>query len=139
MFAQLQIGVPVWTAAGWFITNSIEAFIGAYCITKFTGSARRLDGVRGVFVFVVFGVLVAPLSTSFLDAAAVVITGRGFPGFGGSAQLDGRRRFCWVLEPFWLPFGCSARSLHHLQLLRHCCIFLFHFCCGQLPDLVWVD
>ena len=77
MFAQLQIGVPVWTAAGWFITNSIEAFIGAYCITKFTGSARRLDGVRGVFVFVVFGVLVAPLSTSFLDAAAVVITGWG--------------------------------------------------------------
>jgi signal transduction histidine kinase len=77
MFAQLQIGVPVWTAAGWFITNSFEAFIGAYCITKFSDSERRLDSVRGVFVFVVFGVLVAPLATSFLDAAAVVITGWG--------------------------------------------------------------
>jgi len=77
MFAQLQIGVPVWTAAGWFITNSFEAFIGAYCITKFSGPERRLDSVRWVFVFVVFGVLVAPLATSFLDAADVVITGWG--------------------------------------------------------------
>lgn len=77
MFAQLQIGVPVWTAAGWFITNSFEALIGAYCITKFSDSGKRLDSVRGVFVFVVFGVLVAPLATSFLDAAAVVITGWG--------------------------------------------------------------
>src|SRR3954451_21884211 len=63
MFAQLQIGVPLWTAAGWFITNSIEAFIGAYCITKFSESERRLESVRGVFVFLVFGVLVAPLAT----------------------------------------------------------------------------
>jgi integral membrane sensor domain MASE1 len=77
MFAQLQIGVPFWTAAGWFISNSFEAFIGAYCIIKFSDSGRRLDSVRGVFVFVVFGVLVAPLATSFLDAADVVITGWG--------------------------------------------------------------
>jgi signal transduction histidine kinase len=77
MFAQLQTGVPVWTAACWFITNSFEAFIGAYCITKFSGAERRLDSVRWVFMFVVFGVLVAPLATSFLDAAGVVITGWG--------------------------------------------------------------
>jgi signal transduction histidine kinase len=77
MFAQLQTGVPMWTAIGWFITNSIEALIGAYCITKFTDSAKRVEGVRWVLVFVVFGVLFAPLATSFLDAAAVVITGWG--------------------------------------------------------------
>ena len=77
MFAQLQTGVPVWTAFGWFITNSFEALIGAYCITKFTDPGKRLDGVRGVLIFVVFGVLFAPLATSFLDAAAVVITGWG--------------------------------------------------------------
>ena len=62
---------------GWFITNSFEAFIGAYCITKFSDSEKRFDSPRGIFVFVIFGVLVAPLSTSFLDAAAVVITGWG--------------------------------------------------------------
>jgi signal transduction histidine kinase len=77
ILAQLQTGVPLWTAVGWFISNSSEALIGAYCITKFNDSAKRLDGVRGVLIFVVFGVLFAPLATSFLDAAAVVITGWG--------------------------------------------------------------
>jgi signal transduction histidine kinase len=77
MFAQLQTGVPVWTAVGWFVTNCIEALIGAYCISKLSGSVKRLDGVRGVLIFVTFGVLFAPLATSFLDAAAVVITGWG--------------------------------------------------------------
>jgi two-component system sensor kinase FixL len=74
---QLQTGVPAWTAGGWFVTNSSEALIGAYCITRFTDSTKRLDGVRGVLIFVIFGVLFAPLATSFLDAFAVVITGWG--------------------------------------------------------------
>ncbi len=80
MAAQLQVGVPPWTAVGWFITNSSEALIGAYCITRFSDSTRRLDGVRGVLIFVVFGVVFAPLATSFLDAFAVVVTrwGRGY-------------------------------------------------------------
>ena len=77
MIAQLQAGVPVWTAVGWFITNTSEALIGAFCITRLSRSQNMLDNVRGVFTFVVFGVLLAPLATSFLDAAAVVITGWG--------------------------------------------------------------
>jgi len=89
MLAQLQTGVPVWTAVGWFITNTTEALIGAYCITQFRDSPKRFDTVRGVLIFVVFGVLFAPLATSFLDAAAVVITGWG--------------RHYWTLgmERFW--------------------------------------
>ncbi len=77
MLAQLQAGVPAWTALGWFITNTSEALIGAFCITRFTHPRNKLDNVRGVFTFVVFGVILAPLATSFLDAAAVVITGWG--------------------------------------------------------------
>ncbi len=77
MIAQLHAGVPVWTALGWFITNSSEALIGAFCITGLGNPTNTLDSVRGVFIFVVFGVLLAPLATSFLDAAAVVITGWG--------------------------------------------------------------
>jgi signal transduction histidine kinase len=77
MFAQLQVGVPLSTAVGWFITNTSEALIGAFGITRFTQQKTLLDGVRGVFFFVVFGVLIAPFATSFLDAAAVVITGWG--------------------------------------------------------------
>ena len=77
MLAQLQAGVPVWTAFGWFITNTSEALIGAFCIARFTHPRNTLDNVRGVFILVVFGVVLAPLATSFLDAAAVVITGWG--------------------------------------------------------------
>jgi two-component system, LuxR family, sensor kinase FixL len=171
MFAQLQIGVPVWTAAGWFITNSFEAFIGAYCITKFSDSERRLDSVRGVFVFVVFGVLVAPLATSFLDAAAVVITGwgrnywhLGMARFFTNAlavltivppivllspkdifRIRGINAARWlesallvvatVLVAFWVfgPLPPSPATTPTVVYL------LYHFWCGLLSDLVWLD
>jgi signal transduction histidine kinase len=77
MIAQLSAGVPVWTAVGWFVTNTSEALIGAFCITRLSNPRNAFNTVRGVTIFVVFGVLVAPLATSFLDAAAVVITGWG--------------------------------------------------------------
>lgn len=77
IIAQLQAGVPALTAMGWFMTNTSEALIGAFCITRLSHPRNTLDNVRGVFTFVVFGVLLAPLATSFLDAAAVVITGWG--------------------------------------------------------------
>ncbi len=77
MLAQLQAGVPVWTALGWFMTNTSEALIGAFCIGRLTYPRNTLDNVRGIFTFIVFGVVLAPLATSFLDAAAVVITGWG--------------------------------------------------------------
>jgi signal transduction histidine kinase len=76
LLAQLQTGVPFWTAIGWFITNTSEALIGAFLITRFT-RGKIFDSARGVVNFVVFGVVIAPLVTSFLDAAAVVITGWG--------------------------------------------------------------
>jgi integral membrane sensor domain MASE1 len=77
MIAQLQIGVPLWTAVGWFITNTSEALMGAFFITRLSGPRNVLDSVRGVFMFVLFGVFLAPFATSFLDAFAVVITGWG--------------------------------------------------------------
>lgn len=77
LLAQLQIGVPVATAVGWFVTNTSEALIGAFCITQLAPNNKVFESVRGVFLFIVFGVLFSPLITSFLDAAAVVITGWG--------------------------------------------------------------
>lgn len=78
LLAQLQTGVPISTAVGWFITNTSEALIGAVCITRFANQKSLFNNVRGVFV--VFGVILAPFATSFLDAAAVVIThwGHGY-------------------------------------------------------------
>ena len=77
VLSELRVGVPLWTAAGWFVTNTSEALIGAYCITRLTDTRKLFDSLRGVLVFVIFGVLIAPLVTSFLDAAAVVLTGWG--------------------------------------------------------------
>jgi len=77
MIAQLQSGVPVWTASGWFISNSAEALIGAFLITRITRRESLFDTVRGVLTFVLCGVVIAPLLTSFLDAATVVVTGWG--------------------------------------------------------------
>jgi signal transduction histidine kinase len=77
LFSELHAGVPLWTAVGWFASNTSEALIGAYCITRLADPRKLFDTIRGVFVFVVFGVLLAPLVTSFLDAAAVVLTGWG--------------------------------------------------------------
>lgn len=77
MIAQLQSGVPVWTASAWFISNSAEGLIGALFITRFTRRESLFDTVRGVLTFLICGVLIAPLLTSFLDAAEVVVTGWG--------------------------------------------------------------
>jgi len=75
--AQLQAGVPAWTAGAWLASNTSEALIGAFCIGQFVRPTRVFDSVRGVFIFVLFGVLIAPFATSFLDAAGVVLTGWG--------------------------------------------------------------
>jgi signal transduction histidine kinase len=80
LLAQLQTGIPIFTALGWFVTNSSEALIGAFCVKRFANQESLFDSVRGVLAFVVFGVILAPFATSFLDAAAVIMThwGRGY-------------------------------------------------------------
>lgn len=74
---QLSSGVPIWTAIGWFISNISEALLGALLITRFTRANQLFSSIRGVTVFLIFGFLVAPLLTSFEDAAVVVSTQRG--------------------------------------------------------------
>src|ERR1044071_1917651 len=77
LFIQLQSGVPMPTALGWFISNTSEALLGAFLVLRFTRSEAIFKSFRGVNVFIIFGVLAAPLVTSFLDAAFGVMTGWG--------------------------------------------------------------
>jgi signal transduction histidine kinase len=77
MGAQMRSGIPLWTAIAWFSTNSSEALVGAFWITQFIRPTRLFESARGVLIFIGFGVLIAPFATSFLDAAAVVLTGWG--------------------------------------------------------------
>jgi signal transduction histidine kinase len=73
---QSQVGVPLLTSLGWFVGNAGEALIAAACIRFFNKDERLFESVRGVAIFLVFGVFLSTLLTSFLDAAVVVLTGR---------------------------------------------------------------
>jgi len=60
-------------AIGWFLGNSSEALLGAACIRCFQRQ-RVFENLRGIVVFLCFGVLLAPFATSFIDAAVVALT-----------------------------------------------------------------
>ena len=75
--AQLPNGVPVGTALGWFVGNAGEAVLGAALLI---GPARRgtlFHSLDGVIRFLLCGFILAPMITSFLDAAIVVETNWG--------------------------------------------------------------
>jgi signal transduction histidine kinase len=75
--AQLPTGVPIGTATGWLAGNVSEAVIGAALLI---GPARRgtlFHSLDGVMRFLLCGFILAPLITSFLDAAIVVETNWG--------------------------------------------------------------
>ena len=70
---QLQSGVPTLMIFCWFLSNSSEALIGAYCVRRLIGGPLRFDSFRDAGVFVIFAVLLAPFVSSFIDAAFVVL------------------------------------------------------------------
>jgi PAS domain S-box-containing protein len=74
---QLQAGVPLATSLGWYVGNAGEALIGAALLRPTDRVRPLLRTVRGGIRFVLYGALIAPLVTSFWDAAVVVWTGLG--------------------------------------------------------------
>ena len=74
LFEQVRSGVPLATSLGWFLGNTSEALLGAFCVTYFRKTKSLFDSVQGVIIFLIFVVLFAPLVTSFLDAGVVVMT-----------------------------------------------------------------
>ena len=77
LLIQLPAGIPLVTACGWFVSNSAEALLGAACIRRFKEPGELFEDVPGVLIFLAFGVVLAPLASSFVDAAVVVTTGFG--------------------------------------------------------------
>jgi two-component system sensor histidine kinase UhpB len=77
LLAQLPVGVPLSTAFGWLIGNAGEALLGAALITRLGRRSAVFHSIRGLTRFLLFGFLLAPLVTSFLDAAIVVGTNWG--------------------------------------------------------------
>lgn len=73
---QLQNGIPIFSAIGWFVGNTGEAFLGAVCIRLFKKESPLFESVRGMVIFLVFGVLLAPVASSFVDSVSAVRMGQ---------------------------------------------------------------
>jgi signal transduction histidine kinase len=114
LVAQLRSGVPLPTAMGWFIGNTGEAVVGAMCISHFTDQRRVFESVRGVLFFLIFGVVFAPLVSSFLDAAVVVWTGWG----DGYWVLWTARLFSNMLAALTIVPTIVLFSLHGFAWIR---------------------
>jgi two-component system, LuxR family, sensor kinase FixL len=72
---QVQSGVPLSMTLGWFISNSSEALIGAFCLRRFIKGPIDFATVKSVGIYVISAVMLAPFLTSFLDAAFVALIG----------------------------------------------------------------
>jgi PAS domain S-box-containing protein len=75
--SELQSGVPTPMVLSWFVSNSLQAFIAAFCITYFVKDQVRFDRLRDLSAFLVFGAFLAPFASSFLDSALVKLNGWG--------------------------------------------------------------
>jgi PAS domain S-box-containing protein len=78
---ELQNNVPIGMALCWFVSNSIEAALGAGGFRVLARGRPSLDTFRRVTVFVATAVLLAPFASSFLDAGFVAINHFGAAGY----------------------------------------------------------
>ena len=78
---ELGSGVPLGMVLSWFVSNSAEALIGAVVVRRFIERPVQFDTFRRVAIFVVGAALIAPFTTSFLDAAFVQWNAWGTAGY----------------------------------------------------------
>jgi len=71
--AQLQSNVPPTMIFCWFISNSLEALMGAGCVRYLIDRPVRFDRLGNVGIFVFFAAFLAPFLSSFVDAAFVAL------------------------------------------------------------------
>src|SRR5262249_11748171 len=69
--AEWGSGVPLLMTLSWYLTNALEAVIGAATTSYFAGKPFSFDRLQCVYVFFLCAVLLAPLTSSFVDAALV--------------------------------------------------------------------
>jgi two-component system sensor kinase FixL len=72
---QVQSGVPLPMILSWFVSNSSEALIGAFCLRRYIQGPVDFSSLRCVVLYVVFAALLAPFLSSFLDAGFVSMVG----------------------------------------------------------------
>jgi len=83
---ELESNVPGGMVLCWFISNSVEALIGASAIRYLIKGQLRLDRLRNVAVLCLCGVFLAPFLSSFLDLTFVALN-----HWGGDSYWEGWR------------------------------------------------
>jgi signal transduction histidine kinase/integral membrane sensor domain MASE1 len=76
--AHLLVELGAWSlplVLAFFATNCSEAAIAALGVRRFSDAPSRFDTLSRVSAFLVWGVVIAPLASSFLDAAAASTLG----------------------------------------------------------------
>ena len=70
--SELQSGVPTTMVFCWFVSNSVQALLGAFCISYFIKEgAVDFERIHDLTIFLLFGAFLAPFLASFLDSALV--------------------------------------------------------------------
>ena len=127
---ELQSDVPIGMVLCWFISNSVEALIGAGAIRYLIKGELRLDRLRNVAAFCLAGVFLAPFLSSFIDLGFVALN-----HWGGDSYWEGWRiRFssnalaALTITPLilaWAGGGLRARrKLSRINLLEAGALFL---------------
>ena len=81
LLIELHSGVPIGMVLCWFVSNSLEALLGAAGVRLLAPGPARLDTFRRVNVFVGCAALFAPFVSSFIDAGFVALNGWGAQGY----------------------------------------------------------
>jgi signal transduction histidine kinase len=80
LVAEVSGGVPFLMATCWYVSNVTEAVLAAGLINGLLGEGLQFDRVRHVVVYLFAAVVIAPVLSSFLDAAFVAMVGWHYQG-----------------------------------------------------------
>jgi len=120
--AELQSGVPVAMVLSWFISNSVQALIGALSINALVKAPLRFDSFRHLTIFLILGAFLAPFLSSFLDITLLKLNGWG----DGSYWESWRIRFLsnvlatLTLVPVIVTWATSGLKAALYASLRRC-------------------
>jgi PAS domain S-box-containing protein len=131
--AQLQSDVPPLMIICWFISNALEALIGAGLTRYVVGGPMRFTSLRKVGIFCLCVVFIGPFLSSFLDAAFVVWNQWGHDGYWEliRVRLSSNAVSALIIVPLivtWVTDGVQPlRAAARSRYLEACVLFLSLF------------
>ncbi|HEY4370116.1 MAG TPA: MASE1 domain-containing protein [Steroidobacteraceae bacterium] len=163
LVSELAAGVPLLMASCWYFSNLSEALLGAAIIRAVLGGTPRFDRLTDASVYLLGGVLIAPVLTSFLDAGFVALVGWRYDGDYWAVfrmRLLSNALVALIIPPLVItllrpgPFvllrarrALQVEAMALVVLLCAVCIAAFHYStsasgavmyvCAPLPLLLW--